>query len=402
MQLTYLADFYTQMRMLREVRRSIVSALLANETTEDQYISQLKKTENQLRAIPKAGNFYKLKTYDDDHVLLELDYELGEIKKDSIYLEQGQQALENHLSTIHTDFKKQVNEGVHFLRDKQFDHFVTDRDGTIANYCGRYQSSIQAIYNAMYLSDFAKVIPGKRIILSAAPLYHIGLLAISIQPKAEYVFAGSKGREFVDINGDKFYYSIDEKQEKKLKQLNQAIEKVLEKKEFSTFRYIGSGLQYKFGQTTLAHQDKNTSIAQERSLQLRKIIDQLVKDLDPDAHFFNMVDTGKDLEITLTYKKEGQDQAEEFDKGHGLNFLIRKLKMEIYGKKILICGDTASDLPMLQAAKDLQASVTCIFVTTDNALKKQVKKICPDALIVNSPDILVTILKRFATSGRFE
>ena len=252
MQLIYLADFYTQMRMLRETRCSIVSALQStDDVISNDYIKQLKRTEDQLLAIPKKNGLYQLKTCEDDEILLELDYELSEIEKDRIYLEQGQKALEDHFANIHTDFKKQVEQGVEFLNNKNFEHFITDRDGTIANYCGRYQSSIQSIYNAIFLSDFAKKISGKSVILTSAPLYHIGLLEISVQPKEDYVLAGSKGREFVDVNGDEFQYPIEEKQQEKLNQLNEAIEKILEKKEFSAFRYIGSGLQHKFGQTTL-------------------------------------------------------------------------------------------------------------------------------------------------------
>ena len=403
MQLIYLADFYTQMRMLRETRCSIVSALHSDQDQiDDQYIIQLKRTEDQLRAIPKKNGLYQLKTCEDDEILLELDYELSELEKDRIYLEQGQKALEDHLANIHTDFKKQVKQGVEFLNNKKFDHFITDRDGTIANYCGRYQSSIQPIYNAIFLSDFAKKISGKSVILTSAPLYHIGLLEISVQPKEDYVLAGSKGREFVDVNGDKFQYPIEEKQQKKLEQLNEAIEKILEKKEFSAFRYIGSGLQHKFGQTTLARQDKNKSIPEERSQQLKQSVEQLLKNLDPDGQFFRLEDTGKDLEIMLTVKKDKQKEVEDFNKGHGVKFIAKKLKLETQNKKMLICGDTASDLPILQAAKDLQADVTCIFVTTDDALKKEVREICPDAFIVSTPDVLVTLLQKYATSSTFD
>jgi len=397
MQLIYLADFYTQMRMLRETRRSIILVLQSNQNQiPDQYIKQLKKTEDQLRAIPIKSGLYQLKTNEEDEILMELDYELSELLKDRIYLKQGQQALEDYFAQIHSNFKKQVNQGLEFLNDKKFDYFITDRDGTIANYCGRYQSSIQAIYNAIYLSDFSKTIPCKSIILTSAPLYHIGLLEISIQPREDYVLAGSKGRELVDVNGDVFQYPIHKEQQQKLKALNQKIEKILEQEEFSAFRYVGSGLQYKFGQTTLARQDKNKSIPQARSRQLKEAIQQVINDIDPDHQCFRLEDTGKDLEIMLTVKKDKQDQLEDFHKGHGLKFITKKLSLETDSKKFLICGDTVSDVPMLKAAKELGADVTCIFVTTDNTLIKEVKKICHDAFFVSSPDVLITILHHFS------
>ena len=132
---------------------------------------------------------------------------------------------------------------------------------------------------------------------------------------------------------------------------------------------------------------------------MKQSVEQLLKDLDPDDQFFRLEDTGKDLEIMLTVKKDKQDEVEDFNKGHGVKFIAKKLKLETQNKKMLVCGDTFSDLPILQAAKDLQADVTCIFVTTDDALKKEVKKICQDALIVSTPDVLVTTLYHYAKNN---
>ena len=395
MEIIYLADFYMQMRMLRETRAFIVSALRStDDLLENDFIKQLQRAEDQIQGIPKKSGCYTLKTHDDEEVHLELDYELGELKKDRIYLEKGQKALQEHLADINPNFNEELEKGLEFLGKRKFHHFITDRDGTVSNYCGRYQSSIQAIYNAIYLSDIARKIPGKSVILTSAPLYRIGLVDISVQPKEDFVLAGSKGRELQDENGQQYHYPIDKEQQEKLDKLNEAIEELLEKPEFSPFRYIGSGLQYKFGQTTLARQDKNRSIAESKSLHLKEEVQKLINRTDPKQEHFRLEDTGKDLEIMLTVSKN--DQVEDFNKGHGVKFIAQKLKLPMKEKNVLICGDTASDLPMLTAAKEMGAHVTCIFVTTDTELQKEVTRYCEDALIVSSPDVLVSLLYHYA------
>ena len=397
MQLEYLADFYSQMRLLRETRVSIVSEL--NSTPPNikvDYLSELQKIEERLSSIPKTKDgLYQLKTHEDDLISLELDYELGEIKKDNIYLNQNQDALHEHMKVINSDFEKDINAGTEFLEGKHFDYFITDRDGTISNYCGRYQSSIQAIYNAMYLSAFSKMVRDRSVILTSAPLNHIGLIEISVQPKEDYILAGSKGRELINTNGKKFNYPIKKHEQKKLNALNEKIEELLKKPKYSSFRYIGSGLQYKFGQTTLARQDKNKSIAEEDSQDLKFKIEEILETIDPEHKFFRLEDTGKDLEIMLTIKEKGSKEV-DFNKGHGITFISETLKFNTKNKSILICGDTASDLPMLDAAKEMNAQVTSIFVTTDQDLKTEVAKRCKDALIVSTPDALVSILYHYS------
>lgn len=63
-------------------------------------------------------------------------------------------------------------QGVEFLGGEHcsFQNLITDRDGTINNYCGRYKSSIQSAYNSVFLSCFALFCCVNAAILTAAPL----------------------------------------------------------------------------------------------------------------------------------------------------------------------------------------------------------------------------------------
>jgi len=389
-----LVDFYSNMRKLHEIRSKIVSAIISEESIDVTNLKTLEHIKLELEDIPKEKNQFKLKTGLGKSILLELDYELGELKKDNIFLKYGRDALKDQLQKENPSFNEDVEKGLVFLKKRDYKHFVTDRDGTVSNYCGRYQSSIQPIYNALCLLQFQKSIPGKSIILTSAPLFNIGLADISVQPEGNYILAGSKGREML-LDGKTHTYPIEPEQQQKLDTLNHAIENLLKRPKYRLFRYIGSGLQYKFGQTTLARQDKNNSISEKKSLKLKKKIEKIIKDLDPNADYFSLEDTGKDLEIMLNIKSD-KNSAEEFDKGHGLKFIFNHLNENISNEHVLVCGDTSSDVPLVSAAQELGAKVTTVFVTEDEKLKKRVKNLCNNAFFVSSPDILIYMLFKYS------
>lgn len=389
-----LAEFYTCMQLLQQARAKIVNAINVSDTIDVKDLKYLEQIKINLEDIPRNGNLYELKTSQGKSIELELDYELHELRKDDIFLKHGHKALKDHMCKIHKNYEQEVNDGFEFLKKHSFKHFVTDRDGTITNYCGRYQSSIQSIYNALCLSEFKKAIDGRSIILTSAPLQDIGLADVSIQPEGEFILAGSKGRELL-LDYKKHTFPIEEHQQRKLNELNEAIDKLLEREEFSSFRYIGSGLQHKFGQTTLARQDKNNSISAKKSQELKNSIENLLQKLDPSNSYFSLEDTGKDLEIMLKINS-GTNNLEEFDKGHGLKFIMKHLDEDIRNESLLICGDTASDVPLITAAQHLGAGVTSVFVTEDENLKDLVKAKCKDAFFVSSPDVLIYMLYKYS------
>lgn len=69
--------------------------------------------------------------------------------------------------------------------------WVTDRDGTINNYCGRYMSSTQAAYNAICCARFAAICCSRSIVLTSAPLTSPGYVDVSVVPRG--LFAVAKG-----------------------------------------------------------------------------------------------------------------------------------------------------------------------------------------------------------------
>jgi hypothetical protein len=168
---------------------------------------------------------------------------------------------------------------------------------------------------------------------------------------------------------------------------------MLQAPDFEKFNFIGSGLQIKFGQTTVARQDISSSIKDDESSAFLEKVKSIVKEIDPKGHCFRIEDTGLDIEIILTIDAGSDGQTiKDFDKGDGLAFISRELNMEHAEGPVLVCGDTPGDIPMLKKAMEMYGDVWTIFVTRDEALKKEVQAICPKSFTVPYPDILLTIL----------
>ncbi|MGD8893051.1 MAG: hypothetical protein PVF94_08480, partial [Desulfobacterales bacterium] len=147
----------------------------------------------------------------------------------------------------------------------------------------------------------------------------------------------------------------------------------------------------KFGQTTIARQDISRSVSEDESEALLKKIRSLVSDIDPENTNFRIEDTGLDIEIILTIE-DSESGPKDFDKADSVKFLDSELGLNLSEGPHLICGDTSSDIPMIEASMSKTDDTWSIFVTEDKELADRVTAVCPNAVIVPEPDMLVTIL----------
>jgi hypothetical protein len=281
-----------------------------------------------------------------------------------------------------------------------FQTFVTDRDGTINNYCGRYASSVQSVYNAVFLTRFARARARQSVILTSAPLDDVGLADMAVTPPGAFTCTGSKGREYFDRQRRRRQHPIERAQQKKLDLFNRRLDDLLTEPGHKVFALIGSGLQHKFGQTTIARQDIAGSIPAERSERFGEEVRQLVRSVDPGDVFFRVEDTGLDVEVLLTVEDAEGGVARDFDKGDGVRFLNADLQLEMDRGPCLICGDTGSDLPMLQASLDLAPETKAVFVTREEELRRRVRGLLPEAVFVREPDALVAALNGVSRGAR--
>lgn len=397
-----LQDFYDLMLSTVRVRRQLVDKHLNNEETlSGEAVNPLREALSALQAIPRENGGSRVALTQDKTLSIDLSYEINELIKDIFFLEHDEDEFEGYLNDLHADFGSQVQQGVEALQGLRFKAFLTDRDGTVNNYCGRYASSVQSVYNAVFLTRFALAGADNSVILTSAPLDNIGLVDISVAPPRIFTYAGSKGREYFDPQGQRCVFPIEAEKQNKLDEFNTKLSALVKQPAYEMYGLIGSGLQFKFGQTTIARQDITRSIPEQESQAFLKAVRGLVSSIDPEEIFFRIEDTGLDIEIILTVESEGGTQgAKDFDKGDGIKFLNRDMGLKMSEGDCLICGDTNSDVPMVAASMDIARQTHTIFVTRNDELRNKVRSVCPQALFVNEPDALVMILNKLGKSGK--
>ena len=396
-----LKEFYDLMAHTRAIRFIIVENIFENYPepsgpgvkidVEKEQIASLKNALFSLENIPCEGTSRILLLDAAKKIKVDLTYEIEELKKDIFYLENGKKEFFGYLEKIHSGFTKQVKAGVKRLEGLDFNCFITDRDGTINNYCGRYKSSIQSIYNAVFITCFAKKRTENPIIITSAPLKDPGIVDVSVNPENAIIYAASKGREFIDLNGSRRTYPIEESKQQLINRLNKKLFDLVSDPKLEKFTLIGSGLQLKFGQTTIARQDINGSIPENESDKFLKLVKNIVADIDPGGNNFRIEDTGLDIEIILTIE-DSESGPRDFDKGDAIRYLNTELDLSMSKGPHLICGDTASDIPMIKASIEQTGDTWTIFVTKDRALAEKVSATCSNSVIVPEPDMLVAML----------
>jgi hypothetical protein len=384
-----LEEFYRFMQELSTLRQTIVGHFI-QRTESPHHIESLRKALSVIDELPGDGLDKRLLAGAGE-VTVTLDYERAELEKDIRFLDQRERGSDRFLDEYNPHFEENVRAVTDFLAGRTYRAFVTDRDGTINNYCGRYRSSHQAVYNAVLLSRFVEGPVAHPVILTSAPLEDHGLLSLSAMPDNVVHYAGSKGREYLSKTGSSGRMPIQEEQERVLKQLNNRLSKLLEEEEYRQFGLIGSAVQFKFGQTTVSRQDIHGSVDEAKSRRFLDEVTSMVRELDPEETTLKIEDTGLDIEVMLTV--EG---SKDFDKGNGIQFLDRELGLELESGPTLICGDTSSDVPMVEAALSACRDTYAVFVTDDEELKERLAQVAPNVRYVASPDVLVAALARIA------
>jgi hypothetical protein len=395
-----LADFFGLMRSTIPARRALTEDVLVSRPPSPGGVARLRDTLAALEAIPEEAAGRRLGLDGDRAIHVDLAYEIEELRKDILYLEDGEDALLADLVERHPALPEELSACVDSLKRDFLQAFVSDRDGTVNNYCGRYASSVQSTWNAVFLTRFARVRSRRSVILTSAPLRNVGIADMSVSPTGTFVLAGSKGREYLDPEGRRHEQPIELEKQRRLDALNHRLDALLKQDGNEIFTLIGSGLQHKFGQTTVAHRDIAGSIPDDASERFRDEVRGLVRDVDPEEAFFRIEDTGLDLEIILTVPQVSGGDVRDFDKGDGVRFLDEDAPLAMERGACLVCGDTPSDVSMLTASLELAPHTRAVFVTHDKGLRQQVRDLLPEALFVSEPDTLVAALNALARAAR--
>lgn len=377
-------QFISRTRSLRDRRRGTVHRILAGEMDPGAELPYYRKELAFLTGLPRSAEGSLLRDRNGRTIAFNLDYEITSLERDLSFLQNGMNGLENELSRQLPRYREQLDRLLDLWQRNEFHHIVSDRDGTVAPYCGRYLTSVQSVYSAVQLSRLARQLPGDALLLTSAPLQDEGLRDLSVMPEGEWLLAGSKGREFLDRENTYRAAALPDETATVLKELYTGISTLLQQPQFELLGMTGSALQRKHGQITVARQDHSGSILPKYSQRFKQEVKLLLEQLDPQGQLVTLVDTGLDLELT------GNSTADsEYTKGDGLNWIHRELPLPLSPGPVTVWGDTASDIPLATAARQLNAESTAVFVTRDRELLQQLEQSGLDYITVDDPAVLI-------------
>ncbi|ULT80311.1 hypothetical protein L3Y34_010703 [Caenorhabditis briggsae] len=388
-----LGQFYGLMNRTAQVRRQIVECVLKGLPIRPHFKFSLENAKTSLETSCPEGTSKLTLEADEESgeekgfkITYDIHDELSEMEKDLAFLSFIQsdeyENAEEFIKTIGSFyeggpilFSEEVKQAAEMLqRGIHYNTFFTDRDGTLKSYACSYPTSVQPAYSAVIQAQFARRCATFCAIVTTAPLIHTGILEVATIPEGYYAYGASAGREWY-LNPaqqfkDRSFSAVDLTLMNKVFEL---IEELLEKPEFRTFKWIGSGIQKHCGHITIAKQDLNGTIPARKVTRLHEQLVKIVNDFDPTGTTLTMRESDLDFKIYVKAKLKGRI----FNKGHGIRLVKERLKPNMSKGSCLVCGDSESDIPMLEECLKLAGSkVYTIWVTRDQALQEKVSQLC--------------------------
>uniref|UniRef100_A0AC35TYY1 T6PP_N domain-containing protein n=1 Tax=Rhabditophanes sp. KR3021 TaxID=114890 RepID=A0AC35TYY1_9BILA len=402
-----LDDFYKLMMRTRDIRRQIVERVIKGVPINDHFsISLYNAKESLLHGCQPGTTILHLKTDNGDECKAKFDIftEIKEFERDISFLKY---ALTNDVYNVELfidslqegyadgseKFKDEVCNVIDLFYDADhFDFFFTDRDGTLKSYSSSYTASVQPAYAGVIQATFARRCAQVCAIITTSPMMSTGILDVSVIPEGYYYYGASVGRDWYLEPGNKFRdNSISHNELHLLDLIFDDITTLLSKKEWRHFTWIGSGLQKHYGHITLAHQDVFHSVDDSQVHLLDIQIKAIVQRLDPDHEHIVIKLTETDIKIFL---KETKSNA-VFTKGDGIQLFAKTMGFDYSKGRILVCGDSESDIPMLETClKANKKNVYTVWVTKDVKLREKVANLCrsndnAQFAFVSSPEVLL-------------
>uniref|UniRef100_A0A914YHK5 Trehalose-6-phosphate phosphatase helical bundle domain-containing protein n=1 Tax=Panagrolaimus superbus TaxID=310955 RepID=A0A914YHK5_9BILA len=412
-------EFKSFMYQMQDARRKIVSAVIHEKDVDENLIDQLKHVHNQLTDESTAEFQREMTVSGNNKFSVNVKDEIVGLEKDISYLENLIFAKrDNNLATLgdarkhvnlaeilspfhpisHQKFMDETESCTRFLRlfIQSYDDtgkkpiLITDWDGTMKDYCSQYATNLQPTYSAIGMANFAKNFTRLSAVLTAGPLRGPGILDLTSLPiDGPILFSGSWGREWW-MSGKRLVHNEDIPLEgdAALRRFKEEMEELLSSSEYSQFGLVGSGVQSKVDRLTLGVQTVFNHVDPELSENYQDAIRERMHRVDPDEQILHF-DPSTELEVEVVVHNDGT----VWNKADGVSMVIEKCGDTLEGPgKVLICGDTASDLPMVEfAVTQNPTGAMALFVTMKEELCEKVRKIVSaeeHRCFVSCPDVI--------------
>jgi hypothetical protein len=333
----------------------------------------------------QSGN-KKLELYDGFYKNFNLNPELNTLQAEIAFLDSKESWL-NALHKGELNINKQVKEGLKWFAGKKNLKVVADRDGSLLPLKTFYWTSVQSAAHAITMHRFIEHHCNWLLWLSSAPLNNIGIEDLTITRSPRLAIAGDNGAQFKSPSGEYFEQSTEKDFRKIMDAIFDEIIELTDDDQYSVFRLINPGIQKFSNRLVLTVRDNEKEIPEDLSNNFRDKLINIVKKVDPNKKTIRFFPYRNLLFVFPT-----KDKGLITNKADGLNWILSQYPYDIKTGNLLVIGDSKADVYLLKKALQINQNTSAIFVTRDNGVIKQVKNMCPNALIVNTPEILIEII----------
>ncbi|XGW35211.1 hypothetical protein V3C99_018883 [Haemonchus contortus] len=397
---------------MQSARRRIVECILRGTAVDGSEVKALDQTLEELTDSRTTGEMRHISTTSADFPINIRD-EIRGLRKDCEFLHRLSQhesgtiehileglSLETILAPYHPNGPEKFHEEL--LNAEQFlmgfvdsadtgikPLLVTDWDGTMKDYCSQYATNLQPVYSAVVMGRFAELFTRATAVLTAGPLRGPGILDLTALPiNGPVMFSGSWGREWW-LRGRRVVHDdgISEEGFDAIGRLSDEMTDLLANGVFSQFALVGSGVQRKVDRLTLGVQTVFGHVPLELVVRYIEAVKERIHRVDPNNTSL-VLETSSPLEIEVCVHNSGA----VWNKGDGVAALIESLHDTLKNGKVLVAGDTTSDLPMLQhAVSENRTGAMALFVGAGDSLRESVRSIVGDdsrICFVSCPDVV--------------
>ncbi|MHC1711934.1 MAG: hypothetical protein AB9872_07285 [Solidesulfovibrio sp.] len=375
-------------------RRQAAAAILAGHPVSPEIPAFLAQAQADLDEAADRDGLAELELAEDQTLRLDVTEETQQLENDVTYLEEGREALLKKLAKRHHGLRDAVRRGLKDIAGQSVNVLLYDFDAALRAPGQRFTTAVQPAWNAVALARFALARSRHPLIWSEAPLSGPGIADLTTVPPRAFAYAASLGRQYKDTEGHDGATPLSLEKASLLESINARLSMLLADPNWRAFGFIGSGLQFRRGETIIARQDALQSLDEEASLSLLEHIHDIVDAVDPERLHFRVEDDGLDVAVTPT--STNQDVWRDYSPAEGLRAADAALTLDLGQGPHLVCCGGPSGLALLEALLPVTKDVRCIFVTDRDDLGRRAMLACPKTAVVAHPDIAAAILSAAA------
>lgn len=374
-------------------RREAVAAILAGQPVPEAIPDELTQARDVLEEAEDRDGLTELRLDEGEILRLDLTEETTQLENDVLYLEEGREALFKHLAKHRHGFRDAVRRALRELAPVNAKLLLCQAEAIFCAPGQGWLTAVQPAWNAVSLGRFAAARAKQAVLWSAAPLTGSGLADRCALPPRSVTLAASLGRQIVDSAGRVTDWPLPAQKTALLTAINARLALLMTEPDWRAFAYVGSGLQFRHGETVVARQDGRERIDEDTSLDLLEHIHDIVDAVDPEREHFLVEDDGLDVYVTPRGNgKAGQD----FGPAEGLAALAAALELDPAQGPHLACCGGPSGLELLEALVARCDAVHCLFVTDREELGAKARDLCPRTAVVAHPDIAAAVFSAAA------